>query len=110
MTEYSSKPRNNQGRSRPSGRRFGSDSQGGSRSGGRFGSDNRRGNRSGGRFNNNRLSNGPRFGNRSNFRRNSEPRQMHKAICSKCGKECEVPFKPTEGRDVLCNDCFRRDR
>ncbi|MDD2444767.1 MAG: hypothetical protein PHX15_01795 [Candidatus Nanoarchaeia archaeon] len=33
---------------------------------------------------------------------------MHKAICSKCGKECEVPFKPTEGRDVLCSDCFRQ--
>ena len=28
------------------------------------------------------------------------PREMHKAICSDCKKECEVPFKPTEGRPV----------
>jgi CxxC-x17-CxxC domain-containing protein len=38
---------------------------------------------------------------------NREPRKMHKAICSGCKKECEVPFKPTEGRDVFCQDCFR---
>ena len=35
------------------------------------------------------------------------PREMHKAICAKCKKECEVPFKPTEGRDVFCKDCFQ---
>lgn len=23
------------------------------------------------------------------------PRQMHKAVCSDCDAECEVPFKPT---------------
>ena len=28
------------------------------------------------------------------------PREMHKATCSDCGAECEVPFKPTEGRPV----------
>ena len=38
---------------------------------------------------------------------NREPRKMHKATCSGCKKECEVPFKPTEGRDVFCQDCFR---
>ena len=26
------------------------------------------------------------------------PREMHKAVCADCGNECEVPFKPTEGR------------
>ena len=36
------------------------------------------------------------------------PREMHKATCSDCGKECEVPFKPTEGRDVFCQDCFKK--
>ena len=47
------------------------------------------------------------FGNnRGNFR-NDRPREMHKATCADCGKECEVPFKPTEGRAVLCQDCFR---
>jgi CxxC-x17-CxxC domain-containing protein len=32
--------------------------------------------------------------------KNMEDREMHKATCSDCGKECEVPFKPTEGKDV----------
>ena len=37
---------------------------------------------------------------RSDFggRRNFGPREMTKVVCSDCGKECEVPFKPTEGR------------
>ncbi len=37
-----------------------------------------------------------------------EPRELFKATCSDCGKECEVPFKPTEGRPVYCRDCFRK--
>jgi len=39
-----------------------------------------------------------------------EDREMHKATCSDCGKECEVPFKPTEGKDVRCQDCFRKNK
>ncbi len=35
------------------------------------------------------------------------PREMHKAVCASCKEECEVPFKPTEGRDVFCRNCFR---
>jgi len=35
-------------------------------------------------------------------------REMHKAVCSDCGKECEVPFKPIEGRPVYCRDCYRK--
>jgi len=38
------------------------------------------------------------------------PREMHKAVCSECGKECEVPFKPTEGKPVFCRDCFAKRR
>jgi CxxC-x17-CxxC domain-containing protein len=37
-------------------------------------------------------------------------RKMFKATCSNCGTECEVPFEPTEGRDVKCKDCFRKNR
>jgi len=40
----------------------------------------------------------------------SGPRQMYKAICSDCGKECEVPFKPTEGRPVYCQECYQKHR
>ncbi|MFA7468585.1 MAG: zinc-ribbon domain containing protein [Desulfotomaculaceae bacterium] len=35
-------------------------------------------------------------------------RQMHPAVCSNCGKETEVPFKPSGERPVYCRDCFRR--
>ena len=39
-------------------------------------------------------------------RDNFGPREMHKATCSKCKKECEVPFKPTEGKPVYCKECY----
>ena len=32
------------------------------------------------------------------------------AICSQCGKQTTVPFKPTQGRPVLCRDCFQGRR
>ena len=38
------------------------------------------------------------------------PRQMFPAICAQCGKETEVPFEPTNGRPVYCNDCYRKVR
>lgn len=38
----------------------------------------------------------------------SGPREMHKAICAECKKECEVPFKPREDRPVYCKDCFSK--
>lgn len=38
------------------------------------------------------------------------PREMHKATCSSCGAECEVPFKPTEGREVYCKECYAKNR
>ncbi len=43
--------------------------------------------------------------------RDRGPVTMHKVICDECDKECEVPFRPTDGKPVYCNDCFgdRRD-
>jgi len=35
---------------------------------------------------------------------------MYKAVCSKCGKDCEVPFKPTGEKPVFCSDCFKSQR
>jgi CxxC-x17-CxxC domain-containing protein len=29
-----------------------------------------------------------------------------KATCSQCGKETTVPFRPTQGRPILCRECF----
>ncbi len=37
-------------------------------------------------------------------------REMHKATCADCGNECEVPFKPTEGRPVYCKECYSKHR
>jgi CxxC-x17-CxxC domain-containing protein len=30
--------------------------------------------------------------------------------CSQCGKRTTVPFKPSQGRPVLCRDCFSQKR
>ena len=32
------------------------------------------------------------------------------AVCAVCGKETTVPFKPTQGRPVLCRECFQQKR
>jgi CxxC-x17-CxxC domain-containing protein len=34
------------------------------------------------------------------------PREMFTATCSQCGKEAQVPFRPTSGKPVYCSDCF----
>jgi ATP-dependent RNA helicase DeaD len=39
-----------------------------------------------------------------------EPQQMHKTVCSDCGQECEVPFKPNPNRLVYCRDCWSKRR
>ena len=31
-----------------------------------------------------------------------------RTTCSACGAETTVPFKPTQGRPVLCRSCFQR--
>lgn len=37
-------------------------------------------------------------------------RQMYPAVCAQCGKECEVPFEPREGRPVYCSECYSKNR
>ncbi len=37
-------------------------------------------------------------------------REMHDAVCSDCGKKCQVPFKPMEGKPVYCRECFQKHR
>lgn len=58
---------------------------------------------------------GGRDGGRPNFPRkswggsggrNHRPVTMHQAVCDQCGKPCEVPFRPTDGKLVYCNVCF----
>ena len=38
----------------------------------------------------------------------SEERVMFNAICSACGINCGVPFKPSDKRPVLCKSCFKK--
>jgi CxxC-x17-CxxC domain-containing protein len=47
------------------------------------------------------------FGKRG-FGGHGPGREMHKAVCGKCGKDCEVPFEPTDGRPVFCSECFEK--
>ncbi len=53
-----------------------------------------------------------------NFSRNKSSRhkgerkersQMHSAICTACGKNCEVPFRPTGDKPIYCSSCFEKE-
>ncbi len=35
---------------------------------------------------------------------------MHRATCSECGDSCEVPFRPTGDKPVLCSACFGQSK
>ena len=37
-------------------------------------------------------------------------RQMYPAVCVECGKDCEVPFEPREGRPVYCSECYSKSK
>jgi len=42
--------------------------------------------------------------------RDYQPREMYPAVCSKCGKKCEVPFKPIDGKPIFCRDCYSKKK
>ena len=42
--------------------------------------------------------------------RAKSPRIETHATCSQCGRDTTVPFVPTQGRPVLCRDCFQGKR
>ena len=35
-------------------------------------------------------------------------RVLYPAVCSECGKETQVPFRPTAGKPVYCRECFQK--
>lgn len=47
-------------------------------------------------------------GSRGGGSYNTAPRQMFPAVCSDCGKACEVPFEPRNGKPVYCRDCYNK--
>ncbi|MFC1721234.1 CxxC-x17-CxxC domain-containing protein [Patescibacteria group bacterium] len=53
---------------------------------------------------------GDRGGNRGFGGRDGGRPQMHKAVCSDCGSNCEVPFRPTGDKPIFCSDCFQGKR
>lgn len=56
---------------------------------------------------NNRHGGGNRgFGGRDAGR----PMTMHKATCSNCGKDCQLPFRPSGNRAVFCSTCFEEQK
>lgn len=50
------------------------------------------------------------YGASSGGYRERRPREMFEATCSSCGKTAQVPFRPTSGKPVYCDDCFSRRR
>jgi CxxC-x17-CxxC domain-containing protein len=59
-------------------------------------------------YNRNNRSGGGRFGGGDFRKRDSGRRQMHKAVCDECGKDCEVPFKPSGDKPIYCSSCFEK--
>jgi CxxC-x17-CxxC domain-containing protein len=63
-------------------------------------------------FNRDNRGGGRSFGRRSfgdrGGRGDRGDRQMFSATCSECGKECQVPFKPTGAKPVYCSECFEK--
>jgi CxxC-x17-CxxC domain-containing protein len=53
---------------------------------------------------------GFRGGGRPSFGgpRREERGEMFDATCSKCSKECQVPFRPNGKKPVFCKECFVR--
>ena len=51
----------------------------------------------------------PRFGSRPE-QRGGFNKEKFDAICSHCGKSCQVPFRPNGKKPVFCSACFNSPR
>ncbi len=49
---------------------------------------------------------------RGDYRRGSDNRnrEMFSAVCDKCGSKCEVPFRPSGGKPIFCDNCFTKNK
>lgn len=56
-----------------------------------------------------------RFDRRDNNRRGGgggfdrRPTTMYPAVCDKCGKDCQVPFRPSGDKPIYCSNCFEKE-
>lgn len=50
------------------------------------------------------------FGGKDGFGNHGDGKKafMHDAVCAKCGKDCQVPFKPSGDRPIFCSNCFEK--
>jgi CxxC-x17-CxxC domain-containing protein len=39
-----------------------------------------------------------------------QERRMYEAVCSSCGRNCQVPFQPTGDKPVYCRECYQSTR
>lgn len=45
------------------------------------------------------------------YERGERPeREYFAVVCSRCGNQAQVPFKPRMDRPVYCSDCFRLEK
>jgi CxxC-x17-CxxC domain-containing protein len=75
---------------------------------GNFNRDSRDSRRPSGGFNRGFDRNKSFGGNRRSGGRDGDRPSMHQATCSECGQDCEIPFKPSNGRPVFCSKCFEK--
>lgn len=43
-------------------------------------------------------------------RRQKSKKRLYDAVCSACGAETKVPFKPIEGKEVFCRECYAKNK
>ena len=55
-------------------------------------------------------SSGSSYGGGSRSSYGGGQREMFSATCSSCGKDAQVPFKPSGSKPVYCSDCFQSQR
>ncbi len=41
-------------------------------------------------------------------RRQNNRHKMYDVVCSKCGANTQVPFKPIIGKEVYCKECYKQ--
>ena len=49
-----------------------------------------------------------RHNDRNSRRSNYSDTKMYSVVCDSCGNKCEVPFQPTSGKPVYCQECFKK--
>jgi CxxC-x17-CxxC domain-containing protein len=67
---------------------------------------------SGGKYGDRSFGN-KRFSNRGGFNNNNRDfgeKVMHDAVCDACGEPCQVPFRPSGGKPIYCDNCFNKNK